>query len=604
MKNFFFRNNKFIQLIGLDFFASYFSIYFSYLLRFNLLLPSEFSDDIAYIGFFVSLLMITQLYLFRFYELIINYFGMRDLKFSLRCIFVSFFSSFLILFILNNNYLVIPKSVPILYLIIFSSSVIVIRITQRFFYEKKLKLISEKKELALVIGAGDSAAGFLKNYKINKWDIIGILDDDPIKQGMSLNGFKILGDTNKINFFVKKYNIKNVIFAIPSMGFTEQKKFFKKCSENSLNIFIVNAFNDKQLSNPGQIRKIRIEELLGRKEINFDKKTPSKFFNSTVLITGAGGSIGSELVYQIITLNPRKIICVDISEYNLYILEEKIREIRIQKTELVYLICDIKDEFMISRILDFHKPQFIYHAAAYKHVNILENNIYQAFTNNIIGSYNLVTLAQKFKVNKFIFISTDKAVEPINIMGATKRITEKIILYFAKDPQNNTIFSIVRFGNVLESSGSVIPKFKSQIERGGPLSVTHPNVSRFFMSIPEASKLVIEASFLSSGSEIFMLDMGEPVKIKDLAHNMIKISGLTLRDIKIKYVGLRPGEKLKEKLYSNFENLVDSTNPRIMIVKSKSINKDFINRLNLAINSLDKLQESSLKKLIYKLSLN
>jgi len=344
-----------------------------------------------------------------------------------------------------------------------------------------------------------------------------------------------------------------------------------------------------------QIRRIDVEDLLGRDPVNIDISGLKKLiYNKTILVSGAGGSIGSELCRQIIKFKPNQIICLDMSEYALYKLEQ---ELSSQKflIKFIYLIGDIKNSSRLNSVLTKYQPQLVFHAAAYKHVPLMEvGNVLEAFNNNVLGTYFLAMASKKAKVKKFILISTDKAVNPVNVMGATKRLAEMICQ--GLQDNNSTEFVVVRFGNVLGSSGSVIPKFRKQINAGGPITVTHPDITRYFMSIREAAQLVLQASLLGKGREIFVLNMGQPVRIIDLAKDMIKLSGLSKDTIKIVFSGLRPGEKLYEELLLKEEKTLPTTHKKIYIAYSKSVNKSWITDLLKWIKTIQEKDEVLIKK--------
>jgi FlaA1/EpsC-like NDP-sugar epimerase len=339
-----------------------------------------------------------------------------------------------------------------------------------------------------------------------------------------------------------------------------------------------------------QIKPIDSNDLLGRDVVNLDNRGIQKLIkDQSVMVTGAAGSIGSELCRQILRFKPKLIICFDISESALYQLEQSLNK---TKTHLIHLIGDVKNKKRIDYILSNYKPSLVFHAAAYKHVPMMEDkNIVEAFNNNVIGTFVLAKACQKAKVDKFVFISTDKAVNPTNIMGASKRLAEMVCQSLQK--RKPTKFIIVRFGNVLGSSGSVIPKFQEQIKKGGPVTVTHPKITRYFMSIPEATQLVLQAGFMGDGGEIFVLDMGEPVKIIDLAKNMIKLSGFQIDEIKIKFTGLRPGEKLYEELLADNELSLPTNHPKLRIAKARNFNA--LNGLLGWIKNIQNLDEKTIK---------
>jgi FlaA1/EpsC-like NDP-sugar epimerase len=339
---------------------------------------------------------------------------------------------------------------------------------------------------------------------------------------------------------------------------------------------------------------VDVEDLLGRDTVNLDSNGLKVLIEKkVVLVTGAGGSIGSELCRQIIKFKPDTLICFDISEYALYQLELDLKN-SLANIHLMVFVGDIKNTNRIDRILKDYKPSLVFHAAAYKHVPMMENhNVIEAFQNNVLGTYELAVACQKAKVEKFVLISTDKAINPTNVMGATKRLAEMVCQGM---PESSTQFITVRFGNVLGSSGSVIPRFREQIKSGGPVTVTHPEITRYFMSIPEATQLVMQAGLMGQGGEVFLLDMGEPVKIIDLAKDMIKLSGFDENDIKIIFTGLRPGEKLYEELLADDEDSVPTLHPKLRVAKARLMNNDDLLGLISWINSIQDKKEILIKK--------
>lgn len=411
------------------------------------------------------------------------------------------------------------------------------------------------------------------------FDPICIVDDDNNKIGADVEGVQIVGTTADIQRFVKEFNIKQIIFCIPSCFEDERKRILDICSKTNLPIkvipFIGNLlFDDNNTTLLGQVRDINIEDLLGRDSIRFDNTDIKKFIGGKVcMVTGGGGSIGSELVRQIVKYHPKQIIIVDICENYAYDIQQELIMEYGDKLKLIVRIASVRDYYRMNQIMDNYHPQVVFHAAAHKHVPLMEESPMEAIKNNVIGTFNIATLAQFHNVEKFVMISTDKAVNPTNVMGASKRCCEMIVQYLAQQEDCQTSFVTTRFGNVLGSNGSVIPKFKKQIESGRSVTVTHPDIIRYFMTIPEAVSLVMEAAAISNGSEIFVLDMGKPVRIVQLAENLIRMYGkVPYKDVKIEFTGLRPGEKIKEELLMDEEGLQKTKNKLIFI--GKQINVD------------------------------
>jgi FlaA1/EpsC-like NDP-sugar epimerase len=415
-----------------------------------------------------------------------------------------------------------------------------------------------------------------------------IIDDDRDKIGSEIMGVTIVGTSSEIHKFIEKENIEQIIFAIPSCLDEERQKILNICSSTELPVkvvpFIGNLIFDE--SNPtilNQIRDINVEDLLGREPIKFDNTDIMSFIKGkTCMVTGGGGSIGSELVRQIAKYNPKQIIIVDIYENNAYEIQQELNMEYGNTLNYVVLIASVRDYNRMNQIFKRYKPQIVFHAAAHKHVPLMEISPMEAIKNNVMGTFNMANLAAYHRVQKFVMISTDKAVNPTNVMGASKRCCEMIVQYFSQQIGCKTEFVTTRFGNVLGSNGSVIPLFKKQIEQGRAVTVTHPDIIRYFMTIPEAVSLVLEAAAMAKGGEIFVLDMGKPVKIVTLAENLIRMYGkVPYKDVKIEFVGLRPGEKIKEELLMDEEGLKKTANKLIFIGSQIEINEEeFIRKLH------------------------
>ena len=413
-----------------------------------------------------------------------------------------------------------------------------------------------------------------------------IIDNDPKKIGTEIMGVKVVGREDEIVKYAKEFEIEQLILAIPSLTSDERKAVIDICNETKLPLkivpFIGTLILDDSATLLGQVRDINVEELLGRDPITFDNKDIRNFISGKVcMVTGGGGSIGSELVRQIARYSPKRIIIVDIYENNAYEIQQELVMDYGDKLDLVTLIASVRDYYRINQIFERYKPQIVFHAAAHKHVPLMENSPMEAIKNNVIGTFNVATLAQFHDVQKFVMISTDKAVNPTNAMGASKRCCEMIVQYLSQQHEGTTEFVTTRFGNVLGSNGSVIPLFKKQIEQGKPVTVTHEDIIRYFMTIPEAVSLVMEAAAIAQGGEIFVLDMGQPVRIVTLAENLIRMYGkVPYKDVPIVFTGLRPGEKIKEELLMMEEGLQKTSNKLIFIGKQIDIDEDhFASRL-------------------------
>lgn len=433
----------------------------------------------------------------------------------------------------------------------------------------------------LIIGAGDCASAIISEIRKEKSDlynIIGIIDDNESKTNNFLSGVKILGTRNNIIEIVEREKIDQILFAIAKIDAKEKTKILDICNNTKAKVKVIPGYY--QLLEEGisvnKMRNVDLRDLVGREEIKLDKAGIDEYIrDKVVLVTGGGGSIGSELCRQIARFNPKLLLILDIYENNAYDIQNELLYSEHDLNQKV-IIASVRDKVRINQIISAYRPNIIFHAAAHKHVPLMEDNPSEAIKNNVIGTLNMAQLASQYKVEKFVLISTDKAVNPTNVMGATKRLCEMIVQAVNNERGNKTEFVAVRFGNVLGSNGSVIPLFKRQIEKGGPVTLTHKDITRYFMLIPEAAQLVLQAGAYAKGGEIFVLDMGSPVKIYDLAENLIRLSGYTPnKDIEIKVTGLRPGEKLYEELLMNNDNLIKTAHDKIFIDKpeGKSLNK-------------------------------
>ena len=449
---------------------------------------------------------------------------------------------------------------------------------------------SENYQRTLIIGAGRAAALLLTDIENAKKDPsnpsgnilpVGLVDDDRSKLGSKIMGVPVLGGTADIPALCEQSHISLIVFAIPSCGEDDRQRILSLCSKTQCKIKMIPYLSQLLFENEGhpqllnQVKDIHIEDLLGRDPITFDKKQTKEFIRDKVLmVTGGGGSIGSELVRQIAKYNPKQIIIVDIYENNAYDIQQELLLEHGDDVDVVTLIASVRDYEKMNIIFEKYCPDVVFHAAAHKHVPLMETSPEEAVKNNVFGTYNTALLAQKYGVSKFIMISTDKAVNPTNVMGATKRCCEMIIQYMSQHSEK-TEFVTTRFGNVLGSNGSVIPLFRRQIESGKPVTVTHPDIIRYFMTIPEAVSLVLQAGAMAQGGEIFVLDMGEPVKITTLAENLIRMYGkVPYKDVEIKFTGLRPGEKLFEELLMNEEGLKSTENKKIFIGNHITIDEE------------------------------
>ena len=469
------------------------------------------------------------------------------------------------------------------------------------FFEQDKHLIN-----VMIIGAGEAGNMLLREIKRSShlpMRVVCFIDDDPLKQGYYMNDVPIVGNRDVIGEMVKKYEVNEIYIALPSASINERRELMTICNDTGCKIKLLPGIY--QLMNGevkvSKLRNVEIEDLLGRDPISVNMNQIASYVeNRTVMVTGGGGSIGSELCRQVAARHPRKLIIVDIYENNAYDIQMELRNSH-PELNLDVRIASIRDGEKIDALFNELRPEVVYHAAAHKHVPLMEDSPNEAIKNNVFGTLNVVKAADKYHVKRFVQISTDKAVNPTNIMGASKRMCEMIIQAFSR--HSRTVFTAVRFGNVLGSNGSVIPLFKKQIAHGGPVTVTDKNIIRYFMTIPEAVSLVMQAGIFAKGGEIFVLDMGEPVKIDDLARNLIKLSGFTPDvDIPIIYTGLRPGEKLYEELLMDEEGLQKTENGSIFIGHPLDFDEEvYFEQLHHLRGTIDDMHQDTIREEVQKI---
>lgn len=468
----------------------------------------------------------------------------------------------------------VPRTVYVLTPLLLTLAMGSSRLGYRAWKEGRLAPLVTKPQAVpvLVLGAGSAAAALVKDLAASAhWRVVGVLDDDAGKVGGALVGVKILGVVERVGEIAKRFAVSQAIIAMPGASHSARKRAVELCANAGVAVMTVPSLSDivSGKVSVSALRPVELDDLLGRDPVQLDDAGLHGFLNGkTVLVTGAGGSIGAELCRQIARFGPRRIILFELSEFALYRIEQEFRD-RYPSVPITPVIGDAKDERRVEQVFRAWTPRVVFHAAAYKHVPLMEEeNAFQALANNVLSTVVLARAARAHGADKFVLISTDKAVNPANVMGASKRLAEMVCQ--VKQAGARTQFVIVRFGNVLGSTGSVVSRFRQQIAHGGPVTVTHPEVERYFMSIAEAAQLVLQAALMGSGGQIYVLDMGEPVKIVDLAKQMIRLSGFSETDIRIEYVGLRPGEKLFEEPLADAEKTLPTPHPKLRVAQART----------------------------------
>lgn len=591
-----------IFLVILDIIVINLCYYLGFLLKFDWQIPARYWE--MYMKWIIPIVLtkIVVFALFGLYRIMWRYADFKEL--------FRIFMAIVVANVLTAGFLIsmsvgFPRSVMAL---VFVIDVFFVTGTRYLSKARKNLVFSipvDRLKRVLIIGAGDAGVLVLNELKKHKelgYKVVAFIDDDKNKMGTEILGIPVVGGKEKIISAISNYRIDEVILAMPSANREIQKDISDICSKLSMKIKIIPGMYeliDDQKLNIRDLRDVEIGDLLGRDEVKLDQEVLNGFLkDKTVLVTGGGGSIGSELCRQIAKFNPKKLIILDIYENNAYEIQmELVRHYK--DLDLVVEIESIRDAERMDIIFGKYKPDVVFHAAAHKHVPLMENSSTSAIKNNVFGTLNVIRACDKNDVSRFVLISTDKAVNPTSVMGTTKRICEMLVQTY--NEKSKTEFVAVRFGNVLGSNGSVIPLFINQIKEGGPVTVTHEDIIRYFMTIPEACQLVLQAGAIAKGGEIFILDMGEPVKILDLAKNLIRLSGYEpYKDIDIKITGLRPGEKLYEELLLNMENSVATDYEKIFIEKPIVHNveslKDGLERLEKVKNTLDKKEITDILK--------
>ncbi len=573
-----FNYQKLYRRIGLiiyDTISIFVASYVAILIRYEFSLdeiPEHFLNPVNTFLPINIIITIVIFYLFKLYDSLWAYAGEREMQNLVMACVISGVVNAIGLQFFKSDQQPVPQSYYFLYTFLLITAIFISRFSYRFFRSRKNQVENRNNSKAvMVIGAGEAANMIIKDIITSNFSTMSvkcIIDDDPNKWGRYIQGIRVVGGRDRIEECADLYDIDEIIVAMPSISRPELKKILEICKNT----------NCKLRSLPGmyqlvsgevsvsRLRDVEVEDLLGRDPIAVDIDSIAEYVKGkSVMVTGGGGSIGSELCRQIAGHSPKRLIIVDIYENNAYEIQQELKY-KYPEMDLVVLIASVRNTLRINNIFKEYKPDIVYHAAAHKHVPLMEDSPTEAIKNNVFGTFKTAMAAANYGTKKFVLISTDKAVNPTNIMGASKRICEMIVQTFNK--HYDTEFVAVRFGNVLGSNGSVIPLFKKQIAAGGPVTVTDPNIIRYFMTISEAVSLVLQAGAFAKGGEIFVLDMGEPVKILDLAENLIKLSGYKVgEDIKIEFTGLRPGEKLYEEMLMDEEGLQDTANRMIHIGK-------------------------------------
>lgn len=554
---------------------------FAYLLRFNFELPPNFATELHQTVYWVVSLQMVIFWRFKLYRGIWRYASTADLRRIFMAVMLSAAAIPMMFWMLRLD-LVIPRSVlilnPLLLILMMGGSRFVYRLWKEQGLYRNFRLHGVP---VLVLGAGDAAASLAKDLMVSSdWRLVGFLDDDIEKHGRMLNGIHVLGKLDSLSEWVERLGVSQVIIAMPSSSHQERKRAIQLCNAAQVKALTVPSFEDLMSGkiSVSQLRAIELDDLLGRDPVVLDDAgLHGLLTGKTVMVTGAGGSIGSEMCRQIARFSPAKVLLFDSCEFAMYTIEQELKQ-TFPALKIVCLIGDVRDAARVGEAMQFHYPSVLIHAAAYKHVPLMEqDNAWQAIRNNVLGTWTVANVAQQHGVEKFVMISTDKAINPTNVMGASKRLAEMVCQ--ALQPSGSMRFVIVRFGNVLGSTGSVIPAFRAQIARGGPITVTHPEITRYFMSIPEAAQLVLQAGLMGQGGEIFVLEMGEPVKIVELAKDLIRLSGFTEDEIKIEFTGLRPGEKLYEELLADNEHTLPTPHPKLRIAQARQADAAWLARL-------------------------
>jgi len=602
---------QFIMLI-VDLLFIEFALWLSFALRLGLFWPKEYIYPNWWIFIITPIIAIPLLHKFGLYRSVIKYVGSKVVVASFQAITLTTMTIGFLMLILRDTQLLVGSFMPRSVVLIFWFISTMVVIFGRFLFKGYLYSwdnFVNNRIPTIIYGAGSAGAQLVESLRKNhQYAPIAFIDDDEAKHGTFINFTKVYA-FKELKNIIDKRNAKNILLAIPSLSANGKRDLLKKLSTYPVEVKLLPSLSSIVEGNVSieNIRHVEVEDILGRVPVSPKSILLKKNINGkNILITGAGGSIGSELCRQIIRLNPSKIVLFDHSEFNLYSIDFELNSLQSSDCEVIPILSDVTNLAMVKFVISENKIDTIYHAAAYKHVPLVEKNTIEGVYNNAIGTYNVAISAHKYKVENMVLISTDKAVRPTNIMGASKRFSE-LILQGLNSEKTKTCFSMVRFGNVLDSAGSVVPLFRKQIKEGGPVTVTNPKVTRYFMSIAEAVQLVLQAGAMAKGGDVFVLDMGEPVKILDLAYRMINLSGLSPitnenpeGDIKVVFTGLRPGEKLYEELLIG-HNVIQSEHPQIMQAKEAKLSwQDVQKSISIIIDSHQNLNEEKIRNLLLK----
>jgi FlaA1/EpsC-like NDP-sugar epimerase len=565
-------------------------------LRFNLDIPAYYFSGLSGTLLWVVPLQAAVFVAFGLYRGLWRFASLPDLQRIVLAVSVAAVLVPLVL-VMFRVQTVVPRSVllldPLLLVLFMGGS----RFAYRVWKEHRLYAVfATAGQPVLVLGAGESGARLTKELaRSREWFVAGLLDDDPAKHGRLIHNVKVLGPLDEMAHWARHFGVKNAIIAMPGADSTVLRRVARLCASNGVRALSVPAYEDviNGTLSVSTVHEVGLDDLLGRDPISLDSPELVEWLGRrVVLVTGAGGSIGSELCRQIARAGPARIVLVELSEFALYRIDEELSQ-RFPGIALSLYVADVKNERRVRDIMEQERPSVVFHAAAYKHVPLMEHaNAWEAVRNNALGTLVIAKASVECGAQKFVLVSTDKAVNPTNVMGASKRMAEMV----CQGLQNGgTSFVIVRFGNVLGSAGSVVPKFREQIERGGPLTITHPEITRYFMSIPEAAQLVLQAGFIGAGGQILVLDMGEPVRIIDLARDLIRLSGRNPDEIPIEFIGLRPGEKLYEEPLADAEATLPTLHPKVRVAQARGFSSKQMSELTVWLRQEKLLEDADVR---------